>query len=180
MTIRAKRSVSLLLVLALTSCATARPQVAIGGRMVEIQPTSEKASSVKGELLAVGPERVWVMARDGVRGVPFAEIENIRVRLHGLGGGRSWAWMALGAVATGAALAAACASADSDSCGTGFGVTAGLWAAIGAPSAHSLEKSSRLLVRGPDFTSLRAYARFPQGLPEGLDSAKRAGLKPDD
>jgi len=80
--------------------------------------------------------------------------------------------MALGAVVTGAALTAACAAADSDSCGNAFGVTVGLWALLGAPSAHSLEKSSRLLVRGPDFTSLRAYARYPQGLPEGMNPPK--------
>jgi hypothetical protein len=180
MAIRVKRSVSLILVLALTACATARPRATVGGRMVEIQPTSEKDSSVKGELLAVGPEHVWVLARDGVRGVPFAEIEQVRVRLHGLGGGKSWAWTALGAVATGAALAVACASADNDSCGKVFGVTVGAWAALGAPSAKSLEKSSRLLVGGPDFTSLRPYARFPQGLPEGLDPGSLPLGKPGD
>jgi hypothetical protein len=120
------------------------------------------------------------MARDGVRGVPFTEIEQVRVRLHGLGGGKSWAWTALGALVTGAALTAACAAADSDTCGRVFGITVGAWAALGAPSAHSLEKSSRLLVGGPDFTSLRPYARFPQGLPQGLNPGSLPLDKPKD
>jgi len=42
---------------------------------------------------------------------------------------------------------------------------------FGSCPAFYLEKSSRVLVRGPDFNSLRPYARYPQGLPEGLDPA---------
>jgi hypothetical protein len=179
MTIRVKRIVSSFLALALTACATARPHASVGGRMVEIQPASgERDSPVKGELLAVGPEHVWVLARDGVRGVLFAEIEQVRVRLHGLDGRKAWAWAALGAVATGVALTAACGSTDSDGCGKVFGITVGSWALLGAPSAASLAKSSRLFVHGPDFTPLRPYARFPQGLPEGLDPGSLHPGKP--
>jgi hypothetical protein len=180
MPIRMKRIVSCFLVLALTACATTRPRATVGGRTVEVQPTNEKDSSVKGELLAVGPEHVWVLARDGVRGVPFAEIEQVRVPLHGLGGGKSWGWTAIGALATGVALTAACAAADNDGCGKVFGITVGAWAALGVPSAASLEKSGRLFVHGPDFTPLRPYARFPQGLPEGLDPGSIHGGRSGD
>ena len=80
-------------------------------------------------------------------------------------------WTLAGAVLTGAALTAACAAAEDSSCGNVFAFTALSWGLVGVLSTASLEKSSRVVVRGPDYSSLRAYARYPQGLPEGLDPA---------
>lgn len=182
MAIRGKPVVSAVLALALSACATATPKLPVGGRPVELKPTEgRKGPPLKGELLAVGPERLWILGPDGVRGVPAKEIEQARVRLHGLDGRKAGLWAIVGGLVTGAALAAACASAESDNCGAVFGVTALSWALIGGPSAVSLGRSSQLRVRGPDFEPLRSYARFPQGLPEGLDpTSLRHGLPGDD
>ncbi len=159
------------LALALTDCATAR--VPLFGRSVEVKPVSGHGdSATKGELLAVGAEQLWVLEPTRVREVPFGEIGQVRVRLHGLDGGKAWTWTLAGAVLTGAALTAACASVEGDNnCGAAFALTAVPWGLFGGLSARSLEKSSRVLVRGPDFDALRPYARFPQGLPEGVDAA---------
>ena len=168
---RRQRTCLVVLALALTDCATAKAP--LFGRAVELSaPEALKTPKVKGELLAVGQEQLWVLEPTRVREVPLSEIAQVRVRLHGLSGKQAGMWTLAGALLTGAALTVACAAADSDnSCGGVFAFTALSWGLIGTLSTGSLEKSSRVVVRGPDFSSLRPYARYPQGLPEGLDPA---------
>jgi hypothetical protein len=171
MTTRVKANVSSVLVLALSACATARPIAPLGGRTVELQPAGpRKGPAVRGELLAVGPERLWVLEPAGVRSVPFEEIDQARVRLHGLDGKKAGAWAVIGGLVTGVALTVACASeGHNGGCGKAFAIAAVPWALIGGPAAASLGRSSQLRVSRPELESLRPYARFPQGLPEGLD-----------
>jgi hypothetical protein len=140
--------------------------------MVEVRPPG-KGERVKGELLAVGADRLWVLAPEGRgRGIPFDAIEEVRVRRHGLDGKTAGAWATIGAVATGAALAGACGSVEgAGGCGGFFLLTAGIWALFGGPAAHGLGKSSELRVSAPNFAMLRPYARFPQGLPQGVEPA---------
>ena len=170
MSFQGKQKCLAALALALSGCATAR--VPLFGRPVEVKPTAgHKDEAAKGELLAVGPEQLWVLEPTRVREVPFGDVEQVRVRLHGFDGQKAGAWAVAGAVLTGAALAVACGKAESENCGAAFGLTMVPWALFGGPSALSLERSSRVLVRGPEFTALRPYARYPQGWPEGLDPA---------
>ena len=170
MSLQGKQKCTVALALALSGCATAR--VPLFGRPVEVQPTAgHKDSAAKGELLAVGAEQLWVLEPTRVREVPLGDIEQVRVRLHGLDGQKAGAWAVAGAVLAGAALTVACGRAESENCGAAFGLTMVPWALFGGPSAASLERSSRILVRRPDFEALRPYARYPQGWPEGLDPA---------
>jgi hypothetical protein len=164
-------SVVLTLSIAVSGCASAKPGLPLGGRTVELRGTEPKSPKVSGELLAVGPEQVLVLTSAGVRGVPASQVKEARVLRHGLTGRKAWLWVAIGALGTGLALTAACASVEDTNCGGVLGVTIGAWGLIGGPAAASLAKSSQLRVKGPDFTPLRPYARFPQGLPEGLDPA---------
>ena len=158
------------LALALTGCATV--QVPVLGRPVEIQTLSAgKDNKVKGELLALGSEQLWILEAARAREVPLSEIGQVRVRLHGLDGKRTLTWAAVGAVVSGAALTAACSSVEDTSCGGVFFASVIPWALVGGLSARSLEASSRVLIRAPDLSALRPYARYPQGLPEGLDPA---------
>ena len=121
---------------------------------------------------AVGTEQLWILEPTRVREVPLREVDQVRVRLHGLDGKRAWTWTLAGAVLSGAALATACSQVEGDTnCGAVLAVSLLPWAAVGGLSAAGLEKSSRLLVRAPDLEALRPYARYPQGLPEGLDLA---------
>ena len=159
------------LALVLTGCATVK--VPLFGRPVEVKaPSGQGDSTVKGELLAVGAEQLWILEPTRVREVPFREIEQVRVRLHGLDGKKAWTWTVAGAVLSGAALATACSQVEGDgNCGGVLAVSLIPWAALGGLSASGLEKSSRILVRAPYLEALRPYARYPQGLPEGLDPA---------
>ena len=172
MAIHRKVISSAALLLALSGCATMGAKVPLGGRVIEVKRlSSEKPSKLKGELLAVGSERLWLLAPDGVRDIRLQEIEQVRVRLHGLDGKKAGLWTVVGALVTGAALTVACSMVEDTHCAPALGVTALAWGLIGGPSALGLEKSSRVLVRGPDFEALRPYARFPQGLPDDLDLA---------
>jgi len=169
------------LALTLTGCATTGARFPVQGRMVEVKTLrGDTREQTKGELLAVDPDFVLILGPHGPSRVSRAEIERVRVKLHGLDGRKATAWVVLGAVITGVALAAACASVeDADNCGAAFALTGLGWGLIGAPSAASLAKSSRVIIDRSSLDALRPYARFPQGLPEGLDPAALAASAGD-
>lgn len=150
----------------LTSCATGRPPVF--GRPIEITPTAGHEASARGELLAVSETGVWLLEAKGAREIPFAEIQRVRVGLHGLDGRTAGTWATAGTVGTIAALTIACSQVEGTSCG-GVLLAALPWALVGVPSVASLERSSRVFFGPEDREALVPYARFPQGLPEGLD-----------
>jgi hypothetical protein len=152
----------------LTACATARPPVF--GRPIEVTlTTGREDASTRGELLAVGESGVWVLGANGVREIPFAEIQRVRVGLHGLNGRAAGTWAGGAAVGTIGALAVACSQVEGTNCGGVLLLTAIPWALVGIPSVASLERSSRVFVGSEYREALVPYARFPQGLPEGLD-----------
>lgn len=167
-----RKTVATALALCLAGCATTRPTVSVLGRNVDVRPSTkgDDLGAAKGELLAVGPEQLWVKEPSGVRELPLARIEQVRVKRHDWNGRRAWMWTVIGALATGGVLTASCASVEgNDSCagvGAGVGLT---WLLFGGLSAASLESSSVERVRAPHFESLKSYARFPQGLPEQVD-----------
>jgi hypothetical protein len=165
---RASRGVACATIaITLAGCATAT--LPVFGRPIEVTPrTGHGNASARGELLAVGESGVWVLEASGAREIPFAEIERVRVGLHGLNGRVAGTWAGTGAVGTIGALAVACAQVEGTSCG-GVLLFAIPWALVGIPSAASLEKSSRVFVGPENREALAPYARFPQGLPEGLD-----------
>jgi hypothetical protein len=155
------------LALLLTGCATTSitSRLPVRGRTVELKMLDgEREDPIKGELLAVGPEGVCNVPRDG--------IERVRVQLHGLDGRKAGTWVVVGALVTGAALALACSSVDAGDCGAAFGAAALPWGLIGGPSAAGLAKSSRVFIERSELDRLQPYARFPQGLPEGLDPGR--------
>lgn len=158
--------------LVVAGCATV-PKVSVTGRLVEVRPTSAKQSPpAKGELIAVGPEQLWILEDKGIHEVPLSSIGEVDVRRHKLGGKQAALWAVVGALVTGGALTAACSSVEGNGgCGKVFLAVGATWGLFGGVSAASLERSSRLPIPSPDWEALRPYARFPQGLPPGLDPA---------
>jgi hypothetical protein len=165
---RRRRVVATTLVLALTTgCATA-PKVPVVGRSVTVVPDGE-GPEVKGELLAVGPDRLWVQDEGELTEVPLPEVREVRVRRHPHGAGAAFRWAALGGLATGGAMAGACSTVEgADNCGVVGLVFLGAWLLVGGLAAFSMESSSRLDLWRPTPEALRPFARLPQGLPEGL------------
>jgi len=152
-----------------TGCATA-PKVPVRGRSVTVVTEGEE-TNVKGELLTVGSDSLWVEASDGVVEVPLPSVREVRVKRHGLDKGAAFKWALIGGAVTGGAMTGACASVEgADGCGWVGLIVAGLWLLAGAAAAGSMESSSRLDLWRPTAEQLRAFARLPQGWPESLRS----------
>jgi len=176
----ARRVVAMsLLLLLVTGCASA-PKVGVYGRSVTVVTTGPRGK-VKGELLAVGDDRLFVREKTGVTEVPLAEVEQVKVRRHGFGAKAALTWALVGGLVTGGALAGACGSVEgAENCGAVGLVTAGAWLAVGAVAGPIAQSSSeeRLDRPGPD--DIRPYTRLPQGLPKGTDPASLAVGPPKD
>jgi hypothetical protein len=165
---RRPRRVALAVILVTTTGCATTPKVPVVGRTVTVVPEAGEPR-LKGELLAVGPSRLWVRGEDGVAEIRLPRVREVRVRRHGFGARAAMTWALVGGATTGGALAGACASVeDSGNCGVVGLVVAGAWLLFGLLAAPSMESSSRIDLREPTPEQLRPFARFPQGLPEGL------------
>ncbi len=111
---------SLVALVLVPGCATTNTEVNVPvvGRTVTLVTAKEQ---VKGELIVVEKDRLYVRAEDGVREIPLGAVSEARVKRHGFGKSMAYTWSLIGGLATGGALAAACNSADGDGCG-GYGL----------------------------------------------------------
>lgn len=142
--------------------------VPVGGREVTVV-TEGKKTKVKGELLVVDKDSLWLRAKDGVRELPLREVREVRVKRNGFGAHAALTWAGVGALVTGGGMAAACSSVEgSNNCAAVGLVIGGLWLLVGALTAPALESSSRIDYSKPTAEMLRPYARLPQGLPPGV------------
>jgi hypothetical protein len=111
---------------------------------------------LEGELLAAVRDTAWVLRNDGVRTVHRTEVQRAEVvgfdsRPQDVGGGA-----ALGVLATA-------------SHGVFLAATAPLWILTGVLGSIHQESISRVRAPPDDLSVLAKFARFPQGLPPGLD-----------
>jgi len=170
---RARRLVAALVaVLMATGCASA-PKAQVVGRTVTVEPDGE-CGEIKGELLVVGPERLWVRQSDDVAEVALAGVRRIDVKRHPWDARRAGMWALIGGLATGGALTGACGATEADNCGVVGLITVGAWLLFGLVAAPSMESSSRLELSRPTADELRPFARLPQGWPEGVAPADLA------
>jgi hypothetical protein len=124
-------------------------------------------AELRGELLAVEEQRVWVMdAADTTASASLTRIREVRVQRHQWSARRVFQWTAVVGGITSAGMFLACTQeAETGEC-VGITVTwAAAWAAVGGISGLLIRPSLHL--RPAQGEQLRAYARFPQGLPEG-------------
>ncbi len=118
----------------------------------------------EGELLAVEPDTVYLLAGEQVVAFPGDRIRHARVAWFESGAGGLAAWTALGSLA-------------SLSNGVIAGITLPLWIITGS-LATGAQTRAPLVDYDPGNGSLlriRAYARFPQGFPDGLDRSTLIG-----
>ena len=130
------------------------------GSRVRLNLTGER--NLNGELLAVDHDSVWLLQKHELASVPLGDVSEVRVDRGGMGAKGALLWSLTFGIVSGVALQTACESV-SDDCNI-LPVSLGLWAIIGAASAASLQ-STRQTTVPPEPTSLRLWARFPQGLP---------------
>jgi hypothetical protein len=139
------------------------------GADVSLQLATLEMPVVRGELIAVSHDSIWLLGDAGLAAVPVGYVRGASLKQHSLDGKAGLIWTLVGGLVTSGALTAACASVEGD-CGAVFVVSMASWALVGGVSALSLEVSSRRRFKTPDIGGqLRGYARFPQGVPAGLD-----------
>lgn len=160
-------ALALLLPMALTGCAARQPGVL--GRRVTINTLDAGGPATRGELLTVDQGEVVVRARDAVQRLPLAAVRNVQVERHTLGYKTGLIWAAFGGLATGGALWMSCSTQPGNDCrGVGAAVF-GAWMIVGGLAGLSMESTTHFHIARPKAEELRPYARFPQGLPAGLD-----------
>lgn len=151
-----------------------RPRADVTGRAVSLLMT-RGPEVVRGELLAVRRDSLWVLAvrSDRVVAVSLANVREATVQRHGWTASTSlYVGLGVGA-ASGVGLAAACAQV-SDGCGAVIASSMLFGGAVGGIAALSYQFSSRWRFRPVTAEQLAPFARFPQGPPPGgFDALRR-------
>lgn len=116
-----------------------------------------------GELLAASAESLWVLTSAGVTAIPTQRIGGGQLVRYEPEVGEVWTFAALGAVST-------------LSHGLVLILSAPLWGLSGLGAA-SAQYDNGVVTMTPqtNFADLRAWARFPQGIPPGVDRAVLVG-----
>lgn len=142
--------------------AQSRP---LGGRVRVTQ--SGSLPRLHGELIAVSLDSLWLLRDSTLVAIPTRDMIRVEVKRRPMGGGQIMLWGLIGGAVSGAALTAACAS-YTDGCGSvlpavmlTWTLWSGIWAAVSG-SAYQNYPVEHLQ------TNLPAFARFPQGLPDGF------------
>ena len=159
------------------ACATGGG-VSVRGRNVEITPRGdvEPHAKVRGELLAADAGKIWVLGKERIVTIPTDAVQEVKVQRHSMTAGGVAAWGAIGTLVAGTALAIACSSVEGNgSCGRVFLVVGATFAVVGGIVAPSLNSSSATWLLHPKEENLQPFARFPQGLPEGVDTSALVG-----
>lgn len=109
-----------------------------------------------GELLAVDRDSVFVLTRAGVASVALGSLDRAKLTAYRSGQGSLAAWTILGVLSTA-------------SHGIVLILSAPVWMLVGTGAATAESFVPQQTVRGPWLDRLRAFARFPQGIPADLD-----------
>lgn len=135
---------------------------------------------VTGELIALTPDTIWLLSGQAVQ-PHTGRFQRIDVRRHNFGLRRTMTWLGWAGAGTGTALMIACNSYESSAEGSGDGDCAAVlpgtvlfFAAAGVIFGSINEYTSRHRLRASDTLRLRAFTRYPQGLPDSLRMLRAA------
>ena len=134
--------------------ATEAQRDAYGGWIKLDYTVSGNRLALHGELIAAAPDSVHVLTSEGMVAVPTATVISGTLTTYDANYGGLRLWAIFGGVST-------------LSHGIGLVFTMPLWAIAGSVATASASKAPRVESTNP--TLLRMYARFPQGIPPGLD-----------
>ena len=144
------------------------PEVDVTGRAIVLRSIGGAPPDIRGELLAVRHDSIWVLAGSPGRvvAVRLRDVMEATVRRHGLTPASGIVWgLAVGA-ASGIGLAVACSQVSSG-CVALIPGSLLVGGALGGVAALSFYYSSRWRFRPVTEVQLAPFARFPQGPPPG-------------
>jgi hypothetical protein len=131
---------------------------AYGGWISLTCKKAEAVTLVEGELIAVSDDRVYVLADSGLVDVPHESVVKATLAAYATGDGELAGWSALGTVST-------------LSHGVYLVITAPIWIVAGIMAAGGESRAGLRRYPEKPLASFRLYARFPQGLPTGLEAS---------
>jgi hypothetical protein len=124
----------------------------------EVEHISDgQTKKTSGELIAVAPGRLFILSQTGVSEIRLISIKWMRLEVFE-SANMLGAWAFVGTLST-------------LSHGIGLVVSAPIWIISGISAAAAESRSGVIMLRGSPTEDIRKYARFPQGLPEGIDLA---------
>ena len=160
---------------ALTSCVRAGYKPGPLGRMTTLYYNAGNITT-RGELMAADSNSVWLLQGASLNAYSLASLRRVQIPRHPFGGGQTIrAGVAVGA-ATGLLLTLACMQVEDASCVAVWPVITALGGTLGALFAVFNDYSTVYRLNPSEWQTIRAYARFPQGLPSPV--RERYGVKP--
>jgi hypothetical protein len=133
------------------------PHDVYGGWIHVTVPAGGHDSTIAGELIAARADTVWILPDSGgVVAVATSTVKRGRVARYNAEAGAIGGFTALGVVST-------------ISNGWLLGITAPLWIITGIVASSNESRAPLRDVPPLEWANLAAYARFPQGLPPGID-----------
>lgn len=142
------------------------------GSAVDVQ--GRTGNRLRGELLATTRDTLWVLGANGLVATPLASV--LRVRIPYTGGvsrSKVGLWGLVSGITTGVLLTGACATVEDADCAGVLPATLLVWGIVTGVSVALAGQPSAAEFRPTQFEALRAYARFPQGLPLQYRSGSR-------
>jgi hypothetical protein len=136
---------------------------AFGAWLVVEHGLESSGSTSEGEFIAVDEIRVWLLSQDGLRSIPIVDVTGLTLAVY-MDKRAAGIWTFLGSLSTA-------------SHGYALVVSLPIWLAAGLYNTGAESSGGISIYKKVDWEAIRRYARFPQGMPEGLDHKL---LKPKD
>jgi hypothetical protein len=126
------------------------------GAWVSLERRSgETTVTLSGELIAVEGRDVLLLGEKGIVQIPVSEVEKTRVEIFHEAR-KAALWATLGTLST-------------ISHGIGLIISAPIWISVGIGYAAGESRTGMMEFSGIPLDEIRKFARFPQGLPRGVD-----------
>lgn len=129
-----------------------------GWIMAEYKTGIDSRAKASGELITCDNGNLYILTNMGVVIIPDADVVSASFFMYRNYGGELMVWTLGGTLST-------------LSHGYSFLISAPLWFIAGTITAANESRNGVLVLQGRPFsyTEIRKYARFPQGLPEGIE-----------
>jgi hypothetical protein len=129
---------------------------AYGGWIQVIHMEGQAQRSTEGELIAVSADSIWVLNQNYAVAIPTASVKDGKLTAYAARKGRLATWTGLGAVAT-------------VSNGAYLIFTAPMWIIGGSVATAGETRAPQRKAPPLSWPELAPYARFPLGIPEGIE-----------
>jgi hypothetical protein len=165
---RPNKLVALAALAASTACVLPGYTASPYGRTASVRFGSSRTDVGTGELLAVDSANVWIMRNDTLLQFDVPTLLHVDVSRHGFDFKRTFTWMAITGLLTGTALTIACNQVEGAECNGVLPEYAFSYGLLGAAFAADNQRSAVARFQPFDWQRMRAFARFPQGLPQAM------------